>query len=275
MPDVQSLITDIPVLSNAVVIEKLAGGPASDSWLVETDGKRQVVRIDTPRARKLGLDRNAELKVLKSVSAAAIGPEVIWANPNNGLLVTSYLPGDAWTAEQIHDSAHLARLARILRRLHALPASGPAFDPASASKRYARDIGTETGFELAAKAVDLAGQLLSAIRHQTLCHNDLVHSNIIGSDPVCLIDWEYAAIGDPLFDLATVVRHHELPAPIAREFLRSYFGSIDVKTRRRFDAFCNLYDLLTALWYMSVCGETDFDPRYTAELDKTLRRIRH
>ena len=76
--------------------------------------------------------------------------------------------------------------------------------------------------------------------------------NIIGCGPVRLIDWEYAAVGDPLFDLAVVVRHHQLPAPIAGGFLRAYMGTPDRVTSERFEAFCQLYDLLSELWYLAV-----------------------
>ena len=66
-------------------------------------------------------------------------------------------------------------------------------------------------------------KLLAEIRRPALCHNDLVHSNIIDGDPVRLIDWEYSAVGDPYFDLAIVVRHHQLKADRVEIFPRRLF----------------------------------------------------
>ena len=274
MPDIHPVFREVPALAKAVLLAKLASGPASDSWLVEDDGARLIVRIDNPRARRLGLDRHAELEVLESVSSAAIGPDVIRADPAVGLLVTSFIPGAVWTREKIRDPASLEQLAMVLRRLHALPPVGPIFDPGKAALAYAQDIGTGSAFELARKAAGLTDQLLTAGYHRALCHNDLVYRNVIGSNPARLIDWEYAGVGDPFFDLAVVIRHHELPATLARGFIKAYFGSVDATTWERLKAFCILYDLVSALWYMSICNGHDDDSKYVAELDRVLSRMK-
>ena len=39
-------------------------------------------------------------------------------------------------------------------------------------------------------------------RPACIVHGDLSHANVIGTGPPRLIDWEYAAVGDPLADLA-------------------------------------------------------------------------
>jgi thiamine kinase-like enzyme len=277
LPDIQQVIGEVPALAGLVILGKMAGGPASDSWLGGAGGVQMVVRIDTPYAAKLGLDRQAELQVLESVSSAAIGPDIIWADPAAGILVTSFIPGKIWTLKEIRKPANLERLAMTLRRLYVLPAVGPQFDPARAANRYAENIGTDAAFDLARRSAelagDLAGELLGGDHRRALCHNDLVHWNIIGSDPVRLIDWEYAGVGDPLFDLAIVARHHELPSPVVHVFLRACFDSANKETRKRLDAFCTLYDLLSALWYMSICKEPDPDTGYATELNRILGRL--
>jgi thiamine kinase len=256
LPELQSVMADIPALADACVLRELAGGSVSDSWLVEAHGEHRVVRMDTPLARKLGLDRQGELKVLETVAAAGIGPDLIWADPAAGVLVTAYIPGPVWSEKSMLDLAGLERLAGTLRRLHSLPAAAPDFNPAQAALTYAHGIGTPAAAELAEKAVRLTRQLLAPGHRRSLCHNDLVYSNIIDSEPVRLIDWEYAAVGDPLFDLAVIVRHHHLPDRVARGFLRACLGLQDAQTTERFNAFCDLYDLLSALWHMTVSKQS-------------------
>lgn len=257
LPELQSVMADIPALSHACVLRALAGGSVSDSWLVENRGKRVVVRLDTPLARKLGLDRQGELRVLETVAAAGVGADLIWADPAAGVLVTAYIPDPVWSQKGMLDPAGLEQLAGTLRQLHALPAAvAPVFNPAQAARTYARGIGTTAAVALGEKTARLASQLLAPGHRRSLCHNDLVYSNIIGSDPVRLIDWEYAAVGDPLFDLAVVVRHHQLPATVARGFLRACLGAPDAQTAERFHAFCDLYHLVSALWYMNVSQQS-------------------
>lgn len=235
----------------ARVVARLPGGPVSDSWLLEAQGRRMALRMDRPAARALALDRAAEREVLDCVAAAGIGPAVIWADPERGLLLTSWVEGTPWTPEQMRDPERLATLAGLLRRLHALPPRGPRFRPDEAAARYALLAGSREATELAGRALALSRELL-ADGPRALCHNDLVHHNIIAGDPLRLIDWEYAAVGDPLFDLAAVLRHHQLPDAAADRFLACYAGGAARVPVERLDRFCLLYDLLAALWYLAM-----------------------
>lgn len=272
-PDQKILLAGIEPLRGAEILENLAGGPASDSWLLTAGDERFVARLDKPLARLLGLDRRAELEVLHTVSVAGIGPQIIWADPGKGVLVTSYIPGHAWSVMDVHNRVRLGRLAATLRQLHCLPPRGPAFAPGKTALAYAREIGTHSASRLAEKATKLAEKLLSETRRPCICHNDLVHSNIIDGETVRLIDWEYSAVGDPYFDLAIVVRHHQLEADRIEYFLDAYFGTPGNEHFSRLGAFCYLYDQLAALWYQSVIHQPGFDALYQEELKRVMARL--
>jgi len=272
-PDQKILLDGIELLHGANVLEKLAGGPASDSWLLAVGDKQYVARLDKPLAKLLGLDRRAELRVLHTVSAAGIGPQVIWADTDKGVLITAYLPGNAWSPVEVHNPVKLGALAATLRQLHSLPPRGPEFAPGKVALTYAREAGTHSASRIAVQAAKLAEMLLSETRSPALCHNDLVHSNIIGGETIRLIDWEYAAVGDPYFDLAIVVRHHQLNADRIENFLDAYFGTPGKKHFSRLDAFCRLYDQLAALWYLSVINQPGHDALYDEELKHVMARL--
>ena len=54
---------------------------------------------------------------------------------------------------------------------------------------------------------------------KALVHNDLHHSNLIGTERLYLLDWEYAAVTDPLFDLACVLAYYPQATPHADALL--------------------------------------------------------
>ena len=267
------LLAGIEPLRGADLIEKLAGGPASDSWLLKAGDEKFVARLDKPLARLLGLDRRAELEVLHTVYEAGIGPQIIWADPDKGVLVTSWIPGNAWSAVDVRDPVKLGKLAATLRRLHSLPPRGPVFAPGVIALACAGEAGTQSASRIAEQATKLAEKLLSETGRPALCHNDLVHSNIIGGETVRLIDWEYSAVGDPYFDLAIVVRHHQLKADRIGYFLDAYFGTPGNENFDRLEAFCRLYDQLAALWYLSVIKQAGHDALYDEELERVLARM--
>ena len=173
----------------------------------------------------------------------------------------------------MHDPVKLGKLARTLRHLHSLPPSGPAFMPGKMALTYATQAGTRSASRIAEQATRLAKRLLSKTKRPALCHNDLVHSNVIGDETVRLIDWEYSAVGDRYFDLAIVVRHHQLKADQVEDFLGDYFATPGKEHFSRLEDFCHLYDQLAALWYMSVINQPGCDPLYDEELNRVLARM--
>ncbi len=272
-PAQKILLDQIGPLQGADIVEKLAGGPANDSWLLRRGNERFVARFDQPLVKIFALDRRAERDVLHTVSDAGIGPQVIWSDPDKGVLVTSWIPGSTWSITDIRQPIKLRALAATLRQLHSLPPHGPAFAPGKMAMAYARGAGTSIALHLAEQAAREAEKLLSETGQPSLCHNDLVHSNIIGEETVKLIDWEYSAVGDPYFDLAIVVRHHQLEKNLLEGFLTDYFGTAGEKHFSRLDRFCRLYDQLAALWYLSVTGQAGHDAIYDEELERVMARF--
>jgi thiamine kinase len=267
------ILDGIDALEGANPVRKLAGGPASDSWLLEAGSRRFVVRIDKAAAGTLGLDRQAEPEILKSVSSAGIAPRLIWSDPGRGIQVCSYIEGEAWTMEDTHKPERLRELARTLRKLHELPAVGPQFDPEAAAHRYASQIGAAAAGRIAGRAGRLAAKLKAETTRPALCHNDLVHSNIVHDGPVYLIDWEYAAVGDACFDLAVVVRHHQLSQALTEVFMRAYFGDPRPAEYEKLASFCALYDYLAGLWYLVMAEQPGSSPSIAEELSRVMARL--
>jgi thiamine kinase-like enzyme len=63
-----------------------------------------------------------------------------------------------------------------------------------------------------------------------------------------LIDWEYAAAGEPLFDLAAVTRQHRLPKRAARYFLAAYFGAASAVPWEQMTAWEEVYERIVTSW---------------------------
>jgi thiamine kinase len=236
-------------------IEPIKHGLTNRSWLVSTEADRFVVRIsDVSAAAELQIDRHSETIVLQHVARAGIGPQVLRCDPAHGILVTRYL-GPTWTEQDAQSDENIERLAGVLRRLHALdvPAGVRAVDLASTVHGYLRTLdqrGVRGGLVSPALR-ECADETAAKLRKEStpcLCHNDVHHLNIVGGDPVRLIDWEYAGIGEPLFDLASLCVYHRYDKPQRERLLRAYGARSGVINWQRLELACWLFDYIRDLW---------------------------
>lgn len=235
-------------------IEPIKHGLTNRSWLVSTDNDRFVVRISDASAQDLQIDRNSEAAVLRIVERTGIGPEVLRCDPERGILVTRYL-GATWRERDAHSLDNIEQLASLLRRLHELdvPSNVRAVDLASTVRGYTRTLqerGTHSGLTSPAvlDCADKAAMQLSKGSPSCLCHNDVHHLNVVDGVTLRLIDWEYAGVGEPLFDLASVCVYHRYRKPQRERLLTVYAATSVPVSWQRLELACWLFDYIRDLW---------------------------
>ena len=232
--------------------DELEGGLTNRSWLVSIGNRKAVLKVDTaPRVAPFN-GRLHEQAIQSRAAQADLASRVLFADETSYL--TEYIEGDVWTAADLEDEENLKALAGVLRRLHALPLSGRRFDIVGAAHRY-RDRVDSDEAEVARKYVDVieAHPVPQAL---CSCHNDLVAENIIATPDLRLLDWEYACDNDPLFDLATVVAHHNMSTNLATYFLDAYFEGDGERWREKFEQQVTLYRALLWLWNVAKASAT-------------------
>ncbi|MCY3605126.1 MAG: phosphotransferase [Gammaproteobacteria bacterium] len=241
-----------PALGDVKLVRRLGGGGGwNETWLAARGEERLVVRFDTPAVRRLGLDRAAEARVLRSVQGRELGPELVFADPRRGLLVTRWLPGRTCATAMLRSPHILRALGFSLRRLHetvAPPSAAASLDLARTLADYATAVGGVRARTAARSGVRSLKAAAGSRRSPALCHNDPVIQNVLLGHSLRLIDWEFAAPGDPLFDLAVVVGHHDLPAEPARILLAAARGRVRTSEWRALTHLVNSYRHLRALW---------------------------
>jgi thiamine kinase len=230
-------------------VEPIKHGLTNQSWLVAIDGERVVVRVSHPDDAHLQIDRQSEAAILNVVAAAGIGPEVLLCDPARRVLVTRYL-GSTWTDEDAAKPENIARLGVVMRKLHSvIPPTGAhrlklvdTIDDYAATLSIAPD----------AQARDSA-RVLDDASGTCLCHNDIHALNIVDDGTLRLIDWEYAALGSPLFDLASVCIYQRYDQVQREQLLAAYGTQVPPAELQR---ACDLFDYIRELW-MTVRNRID------------------
>ena len=244
-----------------VSIEPLGGGITNRNFRVVAAGQEFVLRVGGKDTELLGIDRAAEHAASRVAADLGLGPEVVAFVEPEGYLVTRYVDGEVGNVD-------LDRVGAALRRLHDGPPLPARFDSFRVVEAY-RATAHERGIAVPpayAHAKEIADQIERRRSGTTFrpCHNDLLSANFIDDGTrLWLVDWEYAGMGDPFFDLGNFAVNNELGEEGEHELLAVY-GSNDGEALvlMRF-----MSDFREAMWgiVQLAISELDFDFKSYAE----------
>ncbi len=235
-------LADIPGWERAA-IKPLAGGLMNRAFLVSGERGRAVLKVDDVPQDLPRNSRAEEAHVQNVACEAGLAGKVLYHDER--CYLTEYIPGTPWTDADVLDASNLATLGRALRRLHRIPATGREFDALAAARVYAVCIEGQSE-AVAANLESIAA--VKASGASCFCHNDLVAENIVSTPDLRFIDWEYACTNDPLFDLATVIVHHELDDSHIEMLMSAYADGNWSHYRSRLEEQSRVYASLLWLW---------------------------
>jgi thiamine kinase-like enzyme len=265
--------------SRGAQLAPLDGGTHRRSWLVTfVDGRKAVLRLPTAYSNAL-LEVAAEARAVAAAAVAGIAPAVVAVDAESGVLLTEYRPGTRWDAVDVHAAGNVARLAALLRVLHALPTELPAFAAERIAVRYLAAMPRDGGEPRAAQWGD---ELLLLTRRYdkryeptAFCHNDLVAANVLDDGALALVDFEYAVRADPLLDLANLAGMNGFTAAEQRSLLAAYRRA--APTSAELEELCWLVRMVQLMaWFWALLGTAGTDDeslygRYLTEFGAQLR----
>jgi len=246
-----------------VDIQILSQGPVNETYRVMRDGIAHALRVAAVKAGDPGVDREWEARIQDSAARAGLAPAVEYCDPERGILVSRWIEGRSLTAAQVRHESNIRKVAALLRRVHALPLPEPSrrVSPRgwidyyrnalerSAAPRARAEERPRAALRAAADArlARLAGLPAEG---PVLCHSDLHTLNVLDCAPsLILLDWEYAHVSDPWWDLAGWSANNDFEAGLRGRLLSNYTGrSPTPDDTERLDALCWLYDYTCLLW---------------------------
>lgn len=240
-------------------VTPLPGGITNQNYRVEAAGEPFVVRLGGPSTHLLGIDRVRECEAATVAARIGVGPEVVLALPEEGVLVTRFVDGRTLTEEDVRRPDVGDRVVAALRRVHGGPAIPGAFSPFRAAEAY-RDVAVAHGVQGPPGLGDwlaLARRIEAAIPPAAAvpCHNDLLPANFIDTGArVWILDWEYAAMGDPAFDLGNLAANAALGPEEERRLLERYAGDASPEPLGRLRLMRLGSDLREAMWGLVQTG---------------------
>lgn len=232
---------------------RLSKSALSEVFLCSFNKIDAVIRLDILCAGRLAIDRENEFALLKSIQYLDLAPKALYVDPSNGILIWEYVLG----AEIIFDSADtkqsIGSLGKCLRTIHSIDIPENSTDIFSNSMSLYHELLRDTADAyLFKKASNLYNELLNDDVSKVLSHNDLHKKNILWNDAFYLLDWEYAGMNHPCFDIASLVRSFQLSKKEVHELSIGYSFNTKLFNQEKIKKWIEFIEYLDEVWKLSI-----------------------
>lgn len=254
--------------SKPKVIKPFAGGLNHEAVLLHCDGQYRVLkRFSTPSPQAISHQQWA--------AQQRLAPAVIYADPESCYCLMAAIDAPPLTPQTV-SCVELRAIGAALRELHQQ-------SPTPAADHFAVRSACETYLSaLDERASALHEQLLPLLEQFTVdstphcfCHNDLVAENcFVEHQRGLFIDWEYAALNNPWFDLAGVRYYLQLTPAEFEILIQSYQESWLALAQAPIASIAEIAVLwLDILWHLHKNGAS-YWPRLQRKLQELQNLVR-
>jgi len=213
-------------------------GYCNENYLVVANGVKYIVRF----FKQKGMNRKQEFYFQKLAYEQGISPQPLSLDEKIGLMIMLFQEGEH---KKNLSSIELQRVIATVKTLHAY------------------DIYTDDNITTALCRYELvknpSQEVIDALHtidaypvEYVLCHNDLNVKNILWHEKkVVFLDFEYTAVNDCYFDLASISVEFNLNKKEDIEMLDIYFGN-EFYDEAKLDAYKVVYKALCEEWFEGI-----------------------
>lgn len=237
-------------------IETLPGGLTNQSFILHLERGDYVLRVEAGNSDELDINRNSEYLVHQQAALIGLVPRIIYRScKDDKYWIREYLPGSVLTSEDLTDET-LLTMVDMLKKLHQLDADEriPSISVKAKAERYILPIRQLANGMLPESLETLLAELQQCLakapdNKRCICHMDPTLGNWIKTGRgLQLVDWEYAGVGHPLWDLAAIYQDARLNDHQQKLMLNHYFSG-EGWSRDDWNYAKAQMNYLAALWY--------------------------
>ena len=236
-------------------VTPIAAGLTNQNYRLDLGDRTFFFRRPGPATELLAVDRENELYNTRAAAKAGVGPKVLQHDARTGGILLEWLPGRTMSNEAFQAPGMPARIAEVLRRLHAGPRFRDDFDMFRLSEYYLRVVDERSiripdGYREELPKVALIEAALAVHPLPTVpCHNDLLAENYLDDGRrLWIVDYEYSGNNDPTFELGNTAQELGFDAARQEELCAAYFGEATPALLARMRLQMVMSDVGWTLW---------------------------
>ena len=216
-------LQQLPFLGESIAVKPLQQqGLSNSAYQLTYEGKRYFLKVlDSNHFIQLARKQLFELQ--RVLADRYFAPEAVYLDPQERFQIDAWIDGKTLSEVTLATTDKLATLAATMAAIHKVEVAIPELTLRSDWLAYHDKIGTDLDDDVY-EQIDCYESRYQATNEKVLCHNDLALAHCHADNPKLAYDWEYAAIGNRFYDLASCIDVNQLDNCDTEFFLDAYWA---------------------------------------------------
>ena len=206
-----------------------------------------------------GVERKHQFTLQQQLYGAGIAPQPIWLSDDETIWV------EQWESHSVSAGLSSTRppshtLAETLARIHSLSITARPLNLVARWQHYCNAAKLDTSSDLYLRARAFQNNVIKSEQDDedcVLCHNDLLINHLLlgTNNSIKVIDWEYAAMGNRYFDLASCCHINKLKKNESEELVAHYANVMNIDEDDALDKFklhSDIVHITNDLWFAAL-----------------------
>jgi len=210
MEQLKKIISNIP--HEIKIICPLKKGLISEIYLCNFNNIKSVIRLDLEIPDWIKIQRDSEIRILDLNNNDKSEKNILYHDLEKGILIRRFIEGKKLILSKINSDQQLELLGKAVKEIHKTNYKKDAVNNFSnAINRYKKILKYKIQKD---PILEIGFEMYEDLNHESypkvFSHNDLTQENIILDHEYVFIDWEYAGLNNPLFDIASIISSYSL-----------------------------------------------------------------
>lgn len=234
------------------------GGMTNNNFKVSVKDKFYVLRVPGNGTGEM-ISRQDEIKNAVYANKIGVDAKLIYFNEDTGIKISKFIENaETLSPDAAKKQQNMKMVCKLLRTLHNSKENmNNNFNIYEKIEKYeklskeANGLFYDDYYQIKNKVYSLKNIMSKLDVLYMPCHNDTIAENFIksGEEKMYLIDWEYAGMNDPMWDLAAYSLENNFNDDEEELFLKIYFnGKVEEKYKKRILINKIYQDFLWSIW---------------------------